>query len=257
MSLSNDLRKEWSFQRFQYYTSGRLDVLYQNFCAAGVLLGYSIETSYKQLLLELGVIPSQGILNSHSTKSLHNYLNQHFSKHVPRVSLDFLDYIDDHLEARYPSQRERVVQRIGNRLLVFGLCSLSFYDDLFYQLDQKCFHASQNDYHSSAYFRAGTSIKSHQGTCFFHGNYLAYAHRDFIKQMLTTHGNHKNEIEIISSRYHELYDNHQFPLRTQALAGITSVPDFSRNFRYPEFNPSGTVLLNEVNFLVVNHPLAT
>lgn len=257
MTLSVDLRKEWCFQRFQYYTSGRLDIFYQNFCAAGILLGYSIETSYKQLLLELGVPSDQKILRSHSIQSLHNYLNQHFSSYVPNVSLDFLEYIDDHLEARYPSQRDEVIRRMSDRFLVFGICSLSFCDDLFYQLDQKCYSASLGDRHSSVYFRAGVSVKSHQGACFFHGNYLAHTHRAFILDRINEHGEHEDELTIIDTNYQDLYDNFQFPLRAQNPSSVIPIADFSRNFIYPKFDESGSIRLNQVNFLVVNHQLSS
>ena len=255
--MGHELRKEWSFQRLQFYTSGRLDVFFENFCSAGILLGYSIETSYKQLLLELGVSPEKRILNSHKTRDLHDYLARHYADHTPVVSIEFLEYVDDHLEARYPSQRDKVIRRIGDRLFVFGFQSLSFYDDLFFQLDQKCFEASQKDRHSSAYFRAGTVLRSYQGACFFHGNYLSYINREFIFQNLVEHGEHNDEVEILSNRFMELYSNQSFPRKAQDVNGVSFTLNFSSGFQYPKFDGKGAVLLNQVNFLAINYPLSS
>lgn len=237
MALSTDKRHAWSQIRYQYYISGRSDVIFQNFSAAGIMLGYAIETSYKQLLAELGATGS--IMNSHYTRKLHEYLvcNYNFSL-APLVCMDFLDFVDDHLEARYPIQTEKVQNRLQpqGRLLSFNLNALSFYDDLMFQLDRLIYGQSPTEVGTSVYFRGAVDCKMFRGAFFFHGNYHAYLSQSWIIGMVTSHGGHQDEVDIIQNRNLELYDNLSFPVRADDVNQNAYVPNFCQNYRYVSSN---------------------
>lgn len=235
MPLSSDLRKEWSLVRYQYYASGRADVIFSNLGITGVILGYAIETSYKHLLHELD-LSDKGIIKCHSVKLIHNYLLKKNAE-VPQVSNDFLDFIDNHLHSRYPSQRYETSTRIEakNRFFVFNSLAMSFYDDLMFQLDNLILKTTNDDYHASVFFRGATDCLMSRGQFFFHGNYHAYlAHNEIIKY-LETHGGLESEIEHLKTYRELLFDNDQFQLRSQPLINIKYTEKFCKDFVYPHW----------------------
>jgi hypothetical protein len=125
--------------RYDYYHAGRLLHLMGNFQSAGIMLGYTIETTMKAGLME--VMPEERwcdkILKSHDVRHI-------FRKCVGlglfddvAVSKDFLEHVNNNFQ-RYPSQMKEIVEHAEKSNIVLGnsVDWAYYYDDLVVQLDQ-------------------------------------------------------------------------------------------------------------------------
>ncbi len=132
-------REMYRLIRYDYYHAGRLLHSVGNFHSAGIMLGYTIETTMKAGLME--VMPqshwSDRILkSSHDVKTIFNTCRGLGIFDKVKVSTDFLEHINNNFQ-RYPSQVSRILEnaRKSGVIMANSIDWIYFYDNLIVQLD--------------------------------------------------------------------------------------------------------------------------
>lgn len=133
-------REQYRLIRYDYYHAGRLLHLIGNFQAAGVMLGYTVETTMKAGLIEVLTEEQQKknrILNhDHDVRKIFAECRRHELFTDVGVSEDFLKHVNNYFQ-RYPSQQRRVWNEADKQNRVIGNSTdwVYYYDDLIVQLD--------------------------------------------------------------------------------------------------------------------------
>ena len=132
-------REMYRLIRYDYYHAGRVLHPMGNFKSAGIMLGYTIETTLKAGLME--VMPEKQwndrILKSHDVRQIFRKCIELNLFHDVTVSKDFLEHINNNFQ-RYPSQMGAILEQAKKSNTVLGNSASWFYyyDDLLVQLDQ-------------------------------------------------------------------------------------------------------------------------
>jgi len=132
-------REMYRLIRYDYYHAGRLLHLMGNFQSAGIMLGYTIETTLKAGLME--AMPEKQwndpILKSHDVRQIFRKCISLNLFYDVAVSKDFLEHINNNFQ-RYPSQKVTIFEHAKKSNIVIGNSAdwVYYYDDLIVQLDQ-------------------------------------------------------------------------------------------------------------------------
>lgn len=164
--------------RERYYLSGRTLITNQIFDIAGINFGYAIELSLKFILLQKGVNDKKSrkeIESQHNITKLYNLAIE--NKCIPPidVSNDFLVFIDERLNSRYPRniQKNFDEYEIEEKIYVFTIDMLHCYDDFILQLDDMIFKETQ-DIKTCIGLSLCKQLDSNSGRIFFHCNDHAF-----------------------------------------------------------------------------------
>ncbi len=153
MVTSRD-REMYRLTRYDYYHAGRLLYSVGNFHGAGIMLGYTIETTMKAGLME--VMPEQQwndrILKSHDVRQIFAKCTSLGLFLEVGVSSEFLEHVNNNFQ-RYPSQIRKIVEQSKNSGVVLAVSAdwLYFYDDLIVQLDHALLCRTQDPLISLVY----------------------------------------------------------------------------------------------------------
>ncbi len=247
-------RNDWAMLRYSYYSSGRNELLLGNFDAAGILLGYAVETSFKHALLESGY-DNKAILHSHDIRKLRSACKGTLALPHLEVSDDFLDYINDHFKPRYPSLKDQVIKGVEARsgFLTFGPLLLSWYDDVMFQIDNWIYEYT-GDVLASCFFRATADLLNLKGALFFHGNYHACKYLTELKSMCEQHGRDDYVIKELSKKVEDFWERTKTlgVLPVQDYANIKYEKNFSKRFFYPTWNKENSITLSNWSHLMIN-----
>lgn len=193
--------KEESYNRFkelrqQYYLAGRTLLINRIFGMAGINFGYSIELSLKFILL----------MNGYTNKDLLKHgLRDYYTMSVEggfipslSVSDDFLKFVDERLNTRYPIMIEGNVKAHldEDRVYVFTIDMLHCYDDFILQLDDVIAEAA-SDPRTSIGFRSCRGLNSTAGRIFFHSNDHAFARIEKYTAMLNENRDANDNLDLI------------------------------------------------------------
>jgi hypothetical protein len=184
--------------RQAYYLGGRSLLINRLFGMAGINFGYSIELSLKFLLAFKG--HQRGELMEHDVEY---YYNQVISKNyiLPlKVSHDFLRFINERLNARYPSMiaKHMAAHESESRIYLFTIDMLHCYDDFILQLDDALYEVV-NDPRISIGFRSCRELSSVNGRIFFHCNDHAFARIPTYRELLAKNRDPGDDFEYIES----------------------------------------------------------
>lgn len=170
MMTHDNRRAEFSILRVDYYNSGRLLLLSSCVTGAGIMLGYAIELSCKAAFHELGVKGS--ITRSHDLNKLLSVCRESGIFNSVKVSDEFMDYANDRLHQRYPSQQAEALIRasIKNRFFMHvRIEDLEIYDDLLIQMDDELIEYTKDEFISVG-VRNAANAYSFAARGFFHCN---------------------------------------------------------------------------------------
>jgi hypothetical protein len=251
--IDNKNRKDWSLLRYNYYSAGRNEMLLGNYSAAGILLGYAVETSFKHALMEFGFI-DQVILNKHEPQILMRKCRDLGVLEGAEVSDDFLDYINDHLKPRYPSLKAKVQEDIlgKGRVDIIGPLLLSWYDDLMYQIDNWLIETTADSL-SSCFFRATGDLDSLKGKLFFHSNYHGCSSVEKYIAMRKNHvGDNSYIISKLENGIESLWSTVTGILPAQRYDNVNYSSNFSKRFHYPKWSEESSIQLKNWNCIMIN-----
>lgn len=185
--------------RQSYYVAGRCLLINNIFGTSGINFGYAVELSLKQLLISKGY-PAKKLYN-HSIAAY--YREAVDNRYIPplNVSDDFIQFMDERLNARYPSHLNKLLEshNAGSRGCVFLIDSLHCYDDFILQLDDAITHAL-SDQRSSVGFRCCRDLMSTGGRIFFHCNDHAFERIPQYRTMLGENRDAGDNYEEIDGR---------------------------------------------------------
>jgi hypothetical protein len=168
------LSDSFSNYRYNYYISGRL-LFFSTLPQTGaILLGYAIE-SFLKAGLSILKNKNKRLENSHNLIWLFDECRKLGIYNEIKTSHDFIEYANDMLNQRYPSQSAatHVKTNIHNQSINFKLEFLTSYDDLICQLDDTL-ALFVEDVWSSIGVKAATQLAQiNKGRLFFHCNAFA------------------------------------------------------------------------------------
>jgi len=166
----SEKRTQFSVLRTDYYNSGRLLLLNSCLHGAGIMLGYAIELSCKVALNETGV-KGGSIVYSHDLTDLFSQCCDNGVFRSVMVSSEFLEYANDRLHQRYPSQQREVLERASrqHRVVHIGVQDLEAYDDFLIQMDDALASHTKDDFVSVG-VRNASSADTYAARAFFHCN---------------------------------------------------------------------------------------
>jgi len=242
-------RKKWSLLRYNYYSSGRNEMLIGNYSAAGILLGYAIETSFKHALIESG-FDDKKILKEHNPRILMKACRKIGILKDIEVSDDFLDYINDHLKPRYPSFIDEVQKNIFSkgRADIIGPLLLSWYDDLMFEIDSWLF-GKTSDNLSSCFFRATDDINLLKGKLFFHANFHACSNINQLIEMRKNHlGNNSLFIAELEKGIKNFWSTVSGVMPAQSFDNVKYVKNFSKRFYYCKWSKGENISIQIKNW---------
>jgi len=162
-------RRDWQELRFDYYVAGRALSLQGSFNAAPLLLAYAVEYSLKAALAEAKGVP-RALTNSHDFVQLYQACLERSLLTSTRISNDFLKFVQDHFERRYPTLQAALLAR--RKRWSFGPALLATYDDCMIQVD-----CALDEIYGSSHWSLGnkalTTPASEMARAFFHDNVFA------------------------------------------------------------------------------------
>ena len=248
-------RKAWSQLRYSYYCSGRNEMLLGNYGAAGILLGYAVETSLKHALIESG-FSDLSVLNKHEVQILMRECRKQGTLDSIEVSDDFLDYINDHFKPRYPSLRKKVQDDISSkgRVDTIGPLLLSWYDDLMFQIDDWIYKYTSDNL-ASCFFRATGDVYMLKGRLFFHANYHACA---MLEQMVTMREKHQGDNTHIINELRKgalnLWSTVTGVIPAQNFNNVRYQKNFCKRFHYAKWSAEDKPIFrfHSANCIIVN-----
>ena len=173
---------EWTNLRFDYYWAGRT-LLFTNQMQMGVLmLGYAIEAHFKHLISADGTMKKKDSYKyryKHYFPEAFNALRNAGYFQDVHVSSDFLDFVEDNFDRRYPSQTSRTIKRANSKGRPVSMAPevIIPYDDFILQLDMSLTNVFGTP-EASILMRGVHVIGCAGGHFFFHCNYAAVARLD-------------------------------------------------------------------------------
>jgi hypothetical protein len=238
--MDPEKRKEWSLLRYNYYSSGRSELLLGNYGAAGILLGYANET----------------ILKKHQPQILMRECRSHGILNEVEVSDDFLDYINDHFKPRYPSLKTSVQEEISsqNKVDIFGPLLLSWYDDLLFQIDNWISYYTK-DRISSCFFRATGDTSLLRGRLFFHANFHACTDLNRLIDMRGAHdGGDSPLVSELERGVSHLWSNVSGVWPAQKFENVNYIKNFSKRFYYAKWSTGErpSIQIKDWNCIMIN-----
>lgn len=202
-----------SYDRFKelrqaYYLAGRCLLINQLFPMAGINLGYCIELSLKFVLAFHGH-PKKELKKHHVDRYYDMVIGRGYLPAL-NVSADFLGFVTERLNARYPSIINEQVARHETeaRAYVFTIDMLHCYDDLILQLDDAIYRAV-GDPRISMGFRSCRDLTHVRGRIFFHCNDHAFERIPQYRALLTSNrdeGDAFEQVDLLLSRPEDLWN---------------------------------------------------
>jgi hypothetical protein len=164
--------------RHEHYTAGRVLIFSGCLTSAGIMLGYAVELSLKAALIATGFpkFPKRNNpLWGHEIVKLFDKCQQQGIFQCVQVSRDFLKYVEDWLNRRYPSQEQKLSERLSmdNLAQSFSLFHIDAYDDFLLQMDDALVAYTKDPWRVSVGVRSALHADTYPGAAFFHGNTAA------------------------------------------------------------------------------------
>lgn len=261
MQSDFNIRETWGNLRYSYYSAGRSEILLNNYQAGEMLLGYAVETSLKHLLIENGY-NKQAILNSHNIISIYNECQNLGFLANTNVSLDFLNYINDHFLGRYPSLLRKALENTFEQGVAMFQSPqiLSWYDDVIYQIDCEILSINK-DASVSSFIKAGFDSDSLRGRLFHHGNFHACMILNNTIDSLKKISPHVPEIPRLERGIQYYWSvpanfiDKPLIIQPQAFDSVSVKIGFSKDFKGPRFSDKETISFTFAmqNQLMIGH----
>jgi len=163
---------EFRDRRFEFYSSGRMLVFQGAFCAAPMLLAYALESGLKAALLAVRAMwtPKDEDLVERGHKLRELYLRARTLGILQRtfISLDLLEYAEDHFGRRYPSGCDRLLEEKG--YWSFGSNKVFAFDDAICQIDDALVNWSGDPVESMGRVPLLQPLRGPLVHAFFHSN---------------------------------------------------------------------------------------
>jgi hypothetical protein len=164
----------YSLIRFEYYVAGRHLFFNCHTKAAKIMLGYAVECQIKMALLLKGS-KNRKLLHRHDIPALHGEAARIGALTGVAASSDFLRFVNDGLNQRYPSQLAAMLRQATADGLVVGSTAADIlpYDDYILQVDDSIRQLSSEPL-ASVGVRGALSGDCVTGLEFFHCNGAAF-----------------------------------------------------------------------------------
>lgn len=198
MDLS--ILNQWTDLRYSYYLSGRT-LLFNNQMQSGVLmLGYAIEAHFKSLLSQDKSVAKKLSFKHDFHKAYQACLGAGYLTDID-VSEDFLLFVEDNFDRRYPSQFERTIKRANDRGHAISMAPdvIIPYDSFILQLDQSITRSAGTP-ESSILLRGAKEVDCAGGEYFFHSNYCPISLLDYALDLC------KEDLLLLKQREPDIYD---------------------------------------------------
>lgn len=227
--------------RKEYYQAGRVLMFTGGLSSAGIILGYAAELSLKAALIEAGFpkLPKKkNILYGHAIKRLFDECQKRGIFQGVQVSKDFLKYIEDWLNRRYPIQQQALSARLSAENLAesFDWAYLDAYDDFLLQLDDDIASQTNDAWRVSVGVRSAVEAETFTGAAFFHCNTAAYLRAGNYLNVLAKHdpGN-RICIDMLRNFQQRLWKSRGIQNTLAALRKSVSMSDHPASlFVYPQ-----------------------
>ncbi len=248
--MPNINHSEWSLLRYNYYLGGRNLLLNCQYDAAGLLLAYSIELSFKHALNLCGETDPK-ILKDHSHPRLKNDLEKYADfQNYFKVSEDFLLFNEYYINSRYPSKKEEFNQKNNIEFHNFQLDYLAHYDDLMFQIDKKILETSA-DTLSSCFVRSYLNLDDSRNIYLIHGNFPFHSNISMLENYLKKIKDREKQLEELKIFYDSnkdvLWDCSRLPVRAGLISnGKANSKDFVWK---KEFKAGETIVFNTSNLI--------
>ncbi len=130
--LSIQERINFNGLRTDYYISGRMLFLHNQYSTGAIMFGYAIESFFKQTLLEFGN-KNKKLQHSHNLKILFQSCKDKGAFEDVEVPIDFIDFSNSVFQMRYPITQIKEALKTYDRdnVLGFEKTYLFCYDDYF------------------------------------------------------------------------------------------------------------------------------
>jgi hypothetical protein len=217
--VNSKQRERYRTIRYDYYHAGRLLHLAGNFHCAGIMLGYTVETTMKAGLMEVITEDQQKgnetLNKSHDVRKIFVECGKHGLFADVQVSADFLDHINYHFQ-RYPSQQSKVLGEASKQNKVIGnsIDWINYYDDLVVQLDHHLLKTTSDPsisilYHAIRTLETRNARDILRENVFAHLKFEEYAR--LIRQNMPEREDHRKTIEDNLSKGATFYWNPDSP----------------------------------------------
>lgn len=241
--------------RFEYYSAGRTLWFSDTMNIAGMLLGYAVELSLKQILITAGAL-SPRLRNSHQHLDLFLECVNVGAVQSDMASTDLLQYVSDVFNQRYPSQVTATIAKAKKRGQAVGL-DLTFitgYDDLVIKLDETIC-SLYSDVSVSIGVAAAHFVNRPQGRSFFHSNIAALRNTSlYVNQIdqdyqdaadrMRSDGltpetisfnleNHRKRLSTWRDAPASVWRDNRFQVALAPTFEEVEMRDFAKEFRYP------------------------
>lgn len=197
--MNTDNLTQWTNLRFDYYWAGRT-LLFTNQAQMGVLmLGYAIEAHFKHLISSDRTIALKHSFGHDFSQAFSVLRDAGYLQDV-HVSSDFLDFVEDNFDRRYPSQTSRTIKRANSKGRPVSMAPdvIIPYDDFILQLDTSLTNVFGTP-EASVLMRGIQVISCGGGHFFFHCNYAAIARLDTGLNLC------EQNLELLKQRQPEIY----------------------------------------------------
>lgn len=224
----------FSLIRYEYYIAGRHLFFFAHSRAARIMLGYAVECQLKAALLNAGSRKHK-LLYGHDIPALHQECQEMGIITDVAVSDDFLRYVDDNLNQRYPSQFIKMLEKATSDGLVVGGSPMDIlpYDDYILQLDDAIKKLSSEPL-ASIGIRGALSAENKESEDFFHSNAAANTRFDeYLKIVKSFRPESIGVISRLERGASAFWKSRTFPLSLSGnpIALAESAP--AKNYVYP------------------------
>jgi len=191
---------QWVDLRYRYHLAGRTLLFNNQMQTAVLMLGYAIEAHMKQLISADKTIAKKHSFG-HDFHGSYAILRSAGYLSDVDVSEDFLLFVEDNFDRRYPSQTDGTIKRANSRGHAISVSPTVIipYDEFILQLDHSLTLAFQNP-GASVLMHAAKSVDCSGGEYFFHNNYSAIARLDIALRLC------EEDLLLLKNREPHLYD---------------------------------------------------
>ena len=235
--VSTKQRERYRLIRYDYYHAGRLLHLRGNFNAAGIMLGYTVETTLKAGLME--VMPQEkwgsGIFKSHDVRKLFSECLANGLFDDVAVSKGFLEHINNNFQ-RHPSQKEKILCETSKTdiMLANSVDWIYYYDDFVVQLDVHLLNRIL-DPNISIIYHAIHVLETQPARDILQENAFALLKFDeytkLLRQNMPDREDHRKQIKVNLNRGPSYYWN----TRTAEKLSLEQISNIANNYRASSF----------------------
>lgn len=190
-------REMYRLVRYDYYHAGRLLHMIGNFHSAGIMLGYSVETTMKAGLLEVLDNPEENniLKTSHDLKKIFLECKKYRIFQNVKISEDFFKHMDYHFQ-RYPSQMNLAskVAQENNDVIGNSIDWIYYYDDVMIQLDSELLKIT-SDILISIFYHAMRTLETKYARDILQKNAAALSHFEKYSDLVTNNLPNRTDLQ--------------------------------------------------------------